>query len=147
MIIYTDGGSRGNPGHAATGIVVFHDNKRIYESGQYLGIATNNTAEYEAVSRALTWLLQEKADGHFSTPQHIVFKLDSQLVVEQLNGRYTVKQPHILLYVKKIKSLISSLGFPVEFQHIPRVENAKADALVNMALDKHNNKSYTSFAV
>lgn len=141
MIIYTDGGSRGNPGHAATGIVVFNDNKLIYESGQYLGIATNNTAEYEAVSRALLWLLQEKANNHFSTPQHIVFKLDSQLVVEQLNGRYTIKRPHILLYVKKIKSLISSLGFPVEFQHIRRTENAAADALVNMALDKHSDQS------
>lgn len=141
MIIYTDGGSRGNPGHAATGIVVLNNNKVIYESGQYLGIATNNTAEYEAVSRALSWLLQEKANNHFSTPQHIVFKLDSQLVVEQLNGRYTIKRPHILLYVKKIKSLISSLGFSVEFQHIRRTENAAADALVNMALDKHSDQS------
>ena len=100
MIIHTDGGSRENPGQAATGIVVLNDDgKLVYESGQYLGIATNNTAEYEAVSRALDWLLQEKKTGHFSTPQHIVFKLDSQLVVEQLNGRYAVKQPHILLYV------------------------------------------------
>ena len=141
MIIYTDGGSRGNPGHAATGIVVLNGNKLIYESGQYLGIATNNTAEYEAVSRALTWLLQEKGNNHFSTPQHIVFKLDSQLVVEQLSGRYTIKKPHILLYVKKIKSLISSLGFSVEFQHIPRAENAEADALVNQALDMRDDQS------
>ncbi len=140
MIIHTDGGSRGNPGHAATGVVVLGDDgKLIYESGQYLGIGTNNTAEYEAVSRALNWLLQKKVDGHFSTPQHIVFKLDSQLVVEQLNGRYAVKQPHILLYVKKIRSLISSLGFPVEFRHIPRAENAAADALVNKALDERYN--------
>jgi len=139
MIIHTDGGSRGNPGQAATGIVVLNDDgKLVYESGQYLGIATNNTAEYEAVSRALDWLLQEKKTGHFSTPQHIVFKLDSQLVVEQLNGRYAVKQPHILLYVKKIRSLVSSLGFVVEFRHIPRAENAEADALVNKALDEQH---------
>lgn len=137
MIVHTDGGSRGNPGHAAIGFVVLQDGKVIQETGSYLGIATNNTAEYEALVQALEWLIAQKASGLFSTPQKVTFKLDSQLVVEQLNGRYAVKQPHIQTYVHRVRALLTSLGFPAEFQYIPRKENAAADALVNLALDAH----------
>ncbi|MBI5151508.1 MAG: ribonuclease HI family protein [Candidatus Pacebacteria bacterium] len=135
MRIFTDGGSRGNPGHAATGVVVLDGETILFESGVYLGIATNNVAEYEAVLRALSWVAKEKELGHFPTPQTLEFRLDSQLVVEQLNGRYKIKQPHILAYVKKIQDVLTSLGYPVTFTHIPRSENARADALVNQALD------------
>ena len=137
MIIHTDGGSRGNPGHAATGVVVLDDAGKdvIYESGVYLGIATNNTAEYEAVARALEWVLAEKKNDHLPTPQTLSFKLDSQLVVEQLSGRYKIKQAHILTYVKKIHALLREIGFPATFTYVPRAQNAAADALVNQALD------------
>ncbi|HKY74008.1 MAG TPA: ribonuclease HI family protein [Patescibacteria group bacterium] len=135
ITVYTDGGSRGNPGIAATGIVIKKGLETIEESGAYLGVTTNNTAEYEALIRALTWLTIHK-DVALSEESPLLFKLDSQLVVEQLNGRYKIKQPHILVLVKKVHTLISSLGIPAQFLHIPRAENARADMLVNKALDE-----------
>lgn len=135
IIIHTDGGSRGNPGHAATGVVIYNDSTPLYESGEYLGVATNNVAEYTAVIRALDWLITQRHTLPHVVGETIQFKLDSQLVVEQLCGRYSIKQPHILELVRQVRQKLSLLGIPAQFMHVPRKENAQADALVNQALD------------
>ena len=135
IIVHTDGGSRGNPGNAATGVVIEHGTTPLFESGEYLGITTNNVAEYTAVIRALNWLISQKSSTLHMAGELIQFKLDSQLVVEQLNGRYAVKQPNMLELVRQVRQKLSLLGIPAQFTYIPRKENARADALVNKALD------------
>ncbi len=137
IIVHTDGGSRGNPGQAATGVVVENNNTPLFESGEYLGVTTNNVAEYTAVIRALDWLISQKNTLPHTAGEPIQFKLDSQLVVEQLCGRYAVKQPHILDLVRRVHQKLSTLGIPAQFTYVPRKNNARADALVNQALDAH----------
>lgn len=140
IVVYTDGGSRGNPGNAATGVVIQVDNVPLFESGEYLGVTTNNVAEYTAVIRALDWLVENKTTLLYSSGESIRFRLDSQLVVEQLSGRYAVKQPHILELVRRVQQRLISLEISAQFQYIPRKENARADSLVNQALDAHIEK-------
>lgn len=135
ITIHTDGGSRGNPGHAATGVVVYNDATPLFESGEYLGITTNNVAEYTAVIRALDWLIAQRSTLPHVAGESLQFKLDSQLVVEQLCGRYSVKQPHILELVRQVRHKLTLLGIPAQFTYVPRKDNAHADALVNQALD------------
>jgi len=133
IIVHTDGGSRGNPGHAATGVVILDTTTPLFEQGEYLGITTNNVAEYTAVIRALDWLI-----AHKTTLPHlevIQFKLDSQLVVQQLCGKYAIKQPHIFELVRRVRQKLTTLAIPTQFAYIPRKENARADFLVNQALD------------
>lgn len=137
IIVHTDGGSRGNPGNAATGVVIQHNTTPLFESGEYLGVTTNNVAEYTAVLRALDWLVLNKETLPHAAGESIQFKLDSQLVVEQLHGRYAIKQPHILELVRRVRQRLSALGIPVLFTYVPRKENARADFLVNQALDAH----------
>ena len=94
FIIYADGGSRGNPGKAAYGFVVYDgEKKELYKEGKYIGIDTNNVAEYSGVVSALKYLL-EKGDAQNS---RIQFRLDSQLVASQLEGIYKVKNEKRLL--------------------------------------------------
>jgi len=134
--IFTDGGSRGNPGNAAIGVVVYaHDSNVIFEKSVYIGIATNNTAEYQAVVEALEWLVPY-ANEH--GVKNIAFFSDSQLLVEQVCGRYKIKQQHIQQFYLKISRLreqLSTIGAATTFTHIPREKNTHADALVNAALD------------
>jgi len=132
LTIYCDGGSRGNPGHAAFGYVV-KDNDNITKEGMgYLGIATNNDAEYSAVINALTWLIKDYKD------QDLNFYLDSNLVVSQLNGTFKIKHPAIKGYAIKIKELEKYFS-TVTYTYIPREENKQADKLVNIALNKFLN--------
>jgi ribonuclease HI len=130
VVIYTDGGARGNPGPAAAGVVILNGAEKI-EVMQYLGDKqTNNWAEYEAVIIALGKMLEmELRDSD------IEFKLDSLLVVEQLNGKWKIKEPELKKQAAKVKSLLKDFG-TVRFTHIPREENAEADRLVNEALDE-----------
>lgn len=130
MQINCDGGSRGNPGHAAYGFVVKKDGKIIKEGHDYIGIATNNFAEYTALIEALKWLVAN-APG-----ENLEFNLDSQLVVSQLTGLYKVKNTDIKVLVSKVKEL--EVNFKnISYKHIPREKNKEADALVNYALDSH----------
>lgn len=128
--VYCDGGARGNPGPAAYGFVVYLDDKLIQKGSGYLGIATNNFAEYTAVIKALVWL-----KNHYQGSD-IQFYLDSQLVVSQLSGLYKVKNAQIRELVFKVKSLESNFG-QIRYIHVPRERNKEADKLVNLALDKH----------
>ena len=129
--IHTDGGSRGNPGPSAIGVVVYKDDSPtpVYEQGATIGIGTNNRAEYTAVIEALKWVTAHPD----VTAVH--FFLDSLLVVQQLKGVYKVKHPDIIPLHAQVQSLRSSLPFSITFTHVERAKNAMADALVNRALD------------
>lgn len=126
--VFTDGGSRGNPGPAACAFVVKDSNNKIlFWKGVYLEIATNNTAEYQGVIEALKYLITLENLGE------VFFYLDSELVVKQLNGIYKIKDKNILQKVFEIRRLISNLS--VNFSHIPREQNHEADKIVNDTLD------------
>lgn len=130
--IYCDGGSRGNPGPAASAFVVQTiSGKQIFQLGRYLGIATNNQAEYDAVLSALNWL-------SINNPQsEVVFYLDSLLVVSQLTGKYKIKNPDLKIKNLEIKHLISNFKLKIlNFVYVPRTKNFSADLLVNKTLDQ-----------
>jgi len=130
VIIYTDGGARGNPGPAGAGIVIV-DGKNIIEHKKYLGDhQTNNWAEYEAVALAL-----HEAKKHGLAGRAIEVRMDSKLVVEQILGNWKIKEPTLKPQAAKVRALLSA-DFPkYHFVHIPREENGEADRLVNEALD------------
>lgn len=131
LIIYTDGASRGNPGHASYGFTISDENgKLIFEEGKYIGIATNNVAEYMAVLEALKYIKK------FLGKQSLQIELyaDSKLVVEQLSGRFKVKSPHLKPLIEQIQILKMELGGGIH-NHVPREKNTEADRLANLALD------------
>lgn len=128
--LFSDGGSRGNPGQAAIAWII-EDPVRgevLKEGKERIGVETNNVAEYRALIEGL------KAAERFH-PNRLVCHLDSELVVKQLNGEYRVKMPALQAYVDEIKTLSDALA-DVVFTHIPREDNYRADALVNKALDE-----------
>ncbi len=141
MVYYfnTDGGSRGNPGHSACAFVVCKTDNLdsdfncdpFFQQGLYLGVKTNNEAEYLGVLSSLKWLKNQS-----ELPTRVIYRLDSKLVVEQLSGRWKIKDPRMRILFQECRSLISELSFPIEFHHIPREENSLADALVNQTLDQ-----------
>jgi len=131
IIIYCDGGSRGNPGPAASAFVATVDEKIIYKESKYLGIETNNVAEYNSVIIALNWI---KATNPKS---EIVINLDSQLVERQLNGFYKVKNEKLKVLYNKIKLQIYSSKLLIKFNWSYREKNTLADSLVNETLDRH----------
>ncbi len=128
--IYTDGGARGNPGPAAYGFVVFQKGKIIYRQNGYIGIATNNVAEYTAVIEALIWLSKKFKD------EPLKFFMDSQLVVSQMTGVYKVKNANIRDLLVKVRQLESNFK-SIAVTYIPREKNKEADWQVNLALDAH----------
>lgn len=131
--IFTDGGSRGNPGPAAYGFVIKKGETTVYEEGKYIGIQTNNTAEYTAILKSLEWVSTHRESiGEYAG---INFYMDSQLAREQLVGNYRVKQPHLQQLLFQIKELLHALKSTVTFTHIPRERNTQADRQVNLALD------------
>ena len=152
IYINTDGGSRGNPGPAGIG-VAFYDEKgnEIHAYGEYIGEATNNQAEYLAIIKGLEilkkskWYKEKNArqNGEVSPKGRrakIVCRLDSQLVVEQINGNYKVKNDEIRKLKEQIDNLVSDMQIEKEFIHVPREENKLADKMVNNAIDKELKK-------
>jgi ribonuclease HI len=129
-IIQSDGGARGNPGPAASAFVVKRQGKVIYEESLYLGVATNNQAEYRGVIIALTWL--SKQGANFGD---VAFLMDSELIVRQINGIYKVKEEGLQKLHREVMNLLASITSKVEFKHVPRKENKEADLLVNKELD------------
>lgn len=127
--LYTDGGARGNPGPAASGFVIYDDEKIIARKGKYLGVATNNQAEYNAILAGL-----EKA--HQLKLNELDCFLDSELVVKQLKLEYKVKNRDLAPLFLKVWNLSNKFK-RIKFHHIPREKNKEADALVNEILDKH----------
>lgn len=132
LTINTDGGSRGNPGQAAIGVVISQDETIIQELKQAIGIATNNEAEYTAVLHSLAWIKERSFE---LKPAKIVWKLDSKLVVEQLAKHWKIKEPRMQDLAHKCWTELSALSCPYQFVHVPREQNKEADALVNQALD------------
>lgn len=132
--IFSDGGSRGNPGEAAIGYVIKLEEATVFESGQLIGIATNNVAEYTAIIRGI------KKAKQLGFNEIEVF-VDSQLVEKQVKGEYKVKSPDLKLLYDELKSEIISLK-SFEISHVRREFNKRADKLVNEALDKKDDVFY-----
>ncbi len=130
IIIFCDGGSRGNPGPAASAFVVTRNSKLVFKGSKYLGIETNNVAEYTAVGIAIDWLISQKVNDE------VTFNLDSQLLERQLNGFYKIKNDRLKKLVEEIKLKINSSKLIVKFHWGYRSENTLADDLVNEELDK-----------
>lgn len=134
--IFTDGGARGNPGPAAIGFVVKDGTgKIINETGRYIGRTTNNVAEYTAVIAALEWLnnqLTIKQSNNIT----IKFYLDSQLVVNQLNGLFKIKDEKLRTLIINVRILEGDPAKKITYSLIPRCENQAADRLVNQVLDQ-----------
>ncbi|OGD63162.1 hypothetical protein A2215_01740 [Candidatus Berkelbacteria bacterium RIFOXYA2_FULL_43_10] len=137
IYINTDGGARGNPGPAGIGIVFFDENeKEIHKCCEYIGEATNNQAEYRAIIKALQILKRSKWFTENNNPDsEIICRLDSQLVVEQINGNFKIKNEGIKGLIDQIRALLSDLKANISFIHIPREKNKLADKMVNNAID------------
>lgn len=126
LYLYADGGSRNNPGPAAIGVVIKDPRGgTLKEISRLIGVKTNNEAEYQAIIAGLS------AAGEFK-PDRLVCFLDSNLAVNQLNGRYKVKAANLRPLLFKIQKLLGALP-PVEFRYISREKNREADRLVNQA--------------
>ncbi len=130
LTVFGDGGSRGNPGEASYGFVIQKDGETVYSEGKRIGIATNNVAEYSAVKAALEHLLA--SDYLFD---EIHFFLDSELVVNQLNGNWKIKNEVLRGYFFKIKEIQNKINKTITFTAVRRERNKLADAQVNLALD------------
>jgi ribonuclease HI len=129
--IYTDGGSRGNPGPSAIGVVIKDKQGRIlHQFGQMINNGTNNVAEYQGVIFALKYLILNQV-----SPPTINFFLDSTLVVNQLNGLWKIKDSNLRILVIKVRELEGQLKTTTIYHPIPREKNFEADALLNQALD------------
>lgn len=127
-VLKTDGGSRGNPGPAGAGFVlVAPDGTVVRHGGRFLGTATNNVAEYEA----LVWGLRNALEAGV---RRLRVQMDSELIVRQLQGVYKVKNQGLKGLHAQARHLLSSFA-EVEFVHVPREENRDADALANEAMD------------
>jgi len=132
--MYTDGGARGNPGPAATGVVLIslnddgEEGEVIQSFGVYLGKATNNQAEYQAI---IDGLKKAKELGY----TNVDARMDSELAVKQLNGEYRVKNAVLAKKVLEIHNLKQSFR-EVKFSHVRRAHNTRADAQVNKAIDE-----------
>jgi ribonuclease HI len=129
LIIYTDGGARGNPGPAGIGAVIKDENgETVATISEFIGEATNNQAEYKAVIAAL------KRAKSFKAQELEVF-LDSELVCEQLNQKYKIKNQELAPLFVQIWNLSIGMKKTI-YKHIPREKNQEADKLVNLAIDK-----------
>ncbi|MDE1970374.1 MAG: ribonuclease HI family protein [Patescibacteria group bacterium] len=134
IIVHTDGGSRGNPGPSALGVVIEIDGTRK-EYGEYLGKGTNNEAEYAAVIFALKKVKQLIGKEH--TKQEVVHvNMDSELICKQMNKEYKISDDRMKMLFMDVWNL--TLDFKdVIFRHVRRKLNKGADAMVNAALDNH----------
>jgi probable phosphoglycerate mutase len=131
--IYTDGGSRGNPGISGYGLVVYdHQNQIIYQESKFLGIKTNNEAEYSGLVAALEWVKKNKSIFDITK---LNFFADSQLLVRQMQGVYKVKAPTLLPLFAQSKQLLTQINLPHSFKDVRREFNELADKLANQAMD------------
>jgi ribonuclease HI len=131
VVVYFDGGSRGNPGPAAIGAVVWDESgelpTRVATVSEYIGEATNNAAEYRAVIAGLEAALESGA-------RRVLVRGDSMLVIEQLRGKWRVKNAGLRPLFEEARALLAQFG-EVVLEHVVRAKNTDADALVNAALD------------
>jgi ribonuclease HI len=140
IIIYTDGGSRGNPGKAAIGVVFCNEKEQVIKKyGEYLGDdLTNNEAEYQAVIFAFK-KFKALFGKKIAEVSDIEIRSDSELLVNQVNGKYKVEDEKMQKFFMEIWNL--KIDFQnVKFKIIPREKNKEADRLVNEALDAQSSK-------
>lgn len=134
--IFTDGGSRGNPGLAGAGVYM-EDNlgRKFYQESKFLGTKTNNEAEYLAFSMAIDYLLcyEIKNPGLIKS---VEFYLDSKLVVEQINRRWKIKKAELKQLADSSWKKLSTLPYSVTIKHLSRDKNEIADQLANEAMDR-----------
>jgi len=139
ITIYTDGGTRGNTGPAAIGVVIKKEGQTLKKYFQFIGEATNNQAEYEAVIFALKKVKLLFGRKKAKTMALEVYT-DSELMARQLNHQYKIKEEDLQPLFLKVWNLILNFG-QVSFKHITRQQNKEADRLVNQALDKEEKTS------
>ena len=132
FVLYTDGASRGNPGPASIGAVVYFDGpdglEEVASVSEPIGRTTNNVAEYKAVVAALELVAMFE-------PDEVLVRADSQLLVRQIDGRYRVKAPNLKPLYAEVRRLVDELP-SVDFEHVRREANTRADGLANEALDR-----------
>jgi ribonuclease HI len=134
IIVYTDGGARGNPGPAGIGVVIQDEaGKTLHESSAYIGETTNNVAEYEALIRALEDL---QLFGEKLKDIAVEVRMDSELIVRQMQGVYKVREPSLKERFAKVAAVRLERAPNLTFVHVPREKNKRADELVNEAIDK-----------
>jgi ribonuclease HI len=137
LIVFTDGGARGNPGEGAIGVYITDENKNeLAGFGKKIGFATNNVAEYKAVINALDWIIENKKS--LSKDAKIHFFLDSKLVCSQIIGIFKVKDANLRNLLFDVRNREAQINFPIYYKHIPREQNKKADKFVNSALDNNS---------
>ena len=128
VVVYIDGGSRGNPGSAGYGVRIEDENARLVdEFNGAIERATNNAAEYRGLIAALEYLV---AHGH----RDAIVRSDSELLTRQMRGEYRVRHPELAVLHGRAAELAGRLG-RVRFEHVPRARNRRADALANAAMD------------
>ena len=130
--IYIDGSSRGNPGPSGIGVIAFKENKRIFSYREFIGIKTNNQAEYESLRRALE--MCSKLDKELT-----IFS-DSELLVNQRNSKYKLRNQELKVISRDI-SILEKNFEKILYKHVPREKNGKADKLANRALNEHIKKN------
>jgi ribonuclease HI len=136
-MIYSDGGARGNPGPAAIAFRALSESEQIVNAGSsFIGVKTNNQAEYEALIMALEFVITLNAE-------EVVCHLDSELVTKQLNREYRVKNADLLKLWNKVQAIKRNFK-KITFKHVPRsnMEIQKVDALVNKTLDLEESVNY-----
>lgn len=128
-VLHADGGSRGNPGPAGAGAALLDpEGRELALLKRYLGVATNNVAEYQGLILGLEAALDRGVT-------RLEVRLDSELLVRQINGQYKVKAPHLLPLYKQARALLSRFESAL-LVHVPRAQNAIADQLANQAMDE-----------
>ena len=128
--MFADGGSRGNPGPAASGAVLYDEHGTVLrEVGTFLGVTTNNVAEWTGLLTGLEAAIELGV-------KELAVRLDSELVVKQLSGAYRVKNEGLIPLHARAKVLLRSFAH-VDIRHVPRKQNAAADAVCNQVLDAH----------
>ena len=131
----TDGGSRGNPGHSATGIVIYNSSGEMVKSGgEYIGSRTNNQAEYEAMLYGMKAIVH-----HAMKPDHLICCSDSKLVINQLSGEWGIANKALYQIFREIKEVEKKIGVITFIQYlwIPRERTTEADKIVNEVLNKN----------
>ena len=129
--LFTDGGARGNPGPAGYGVRIEDPNGTLLEEfSDAIGVATNNVAEYRGLIAALEWALEHRC-------KDVLIRSDSLLLVQQMLGRYKVKNPGLQALHKEARGLASRIG-RVRFEHVRREANPHADRLANDAMDRQD---------
>lgn len=131
IVIFTDGGARGNPGPAGAGAVAYEGTRKMFELKKFLGEhRTNNWAEYEALILALTDAKKRGLAG-----KGIEIRMDSELIVRQMTNEYQIKEETLWSQYMKVHNLLVAHFPHTKFTHVPRAENKEADKLVNEAID------------